>query len=58
MNTKTAVVVGGGRSIGAYLCKHLSQNGYDVAVADLNGENALNVAAEINAEADRRTLRK
>ena len=53
MNTKTAVVVGGGRSIGAYLCKHLAQNGYDVAVADLNGENALNVAAEINAEGGR-----
>ena len=51
MNSKTAVVIGGGRSLGAYLCKHLAKNGYDVAVADLNGDNAISVADEINAEA-------
>ena len=38
------------RSLGAYLCKHLAKNGYDVAVADLNGDNAISVADEINAE--------
>lgn len=50
MNNKTAIIIGGGRGLGAYLCHHLAQNGYDIAVADINGQNALNVAAEINAE--------
>ncbi|MBQ9080137.1 MAG: sorbitol-6-phosphate dehydrogenase [Clostridia bacterium] len=53
MNKKTAIIVGGGRSLGAYLSKHLAQNGYDVAVIDLDGENAASVAAEINAEGGR-----
>lgn len=50
---KTAVIIGGGRGLGEYLCKHLSKNGYDVAVADLNGDNALKVAADINAAGGR-----
>ncbi|AOV10032.1 MULTISPECIES: sorbitol-6-phosphate dehydrogenase [Enterobacteriaceae] len=43
-----AVVVGGGQTLGAFLCKGLADAGYKVAVADLNGGNAEAVAAEIN----------
>ena len=49
MNSKTAVVIGGGRSLGAYLCKHLAKNGYDVAV-DGNGSFDREVHAEKIAE--------
>lgn len=37
---KVALVVGGGRSLGEYLSKHLAKVGYDVAIADLNEDNA------------------
>ncbi|TDT51910.1 sorbitol-6-phosphate dehydrogenase [Fonticella tunisiensis] len=45
--TKVALVVGGGRSLGEYLSKHMAKEGYDVAVADINYENALKVSEEI-----------
>ncbi|WP_413724799.1 sorbitol-6-phosphate dehydrogenase [Sodalis sp. RH16] len=45
---KVAVVIGGGQTLGAFLCEGLAEAGYRVAVADLNGENANNVAAKIN----------
>ncbi len=44
---KVAVVVGGGRSLGEYLSKHLAKEDYYVAVADINYDNALKVAKEI-----------
>ena len=44
---KTAVVVGGGRSLGAFLSKHLATEGFRVAVLDINAENACAVAQEI-----------
>lgn len=44
---KTAVVVGGGQTLGEYLCKGLAEAGYKVGVADLNGQNATKVADEI-----------
>ena len=47
---KVAVVVGGGQTLGAFLSKGLGKAGYNVAVLDLNGENAVKVAAEIEAE--------
>ncbi|CAH0533294.1 Sorbitol-6-phosphate 2-dehydrogenase [Vibrio stylophorae] len=47
---KTALVVGGGQTLGAYLCHGLAEDGYRVAVADLNGQNADAIAAEINAK--------
>lgn len=47
--SKTAVVVGGGRSLGEYLSKHLAKVGYTVAVVDLDGNSALRVADDINA---------
>ena len=50
MNNKpTAIVIGGGQTLGAFLSKGLADAGYRVAVADLNGDNAERVAAEINA---------
>lgn len=48
MNTKVAVVIGGGQTLGAFLCAGLAENGYQVAVADLNGENAQKIATNIN----------
>lgn len=47
---KVALVVGGGRSLGEYLSKHLAKVGYDVAIADLNEDNAKKVAKEIEME--------
>ena len=48
--SKVALIVGGGRSLGEYLSKHMATEGYTVAVADLVYENALKVADEINAK--------
>lgn len=47
---KVALVVGGGRSLGAYVSKHLAAEGYAVAVADLNKDQAEQVAGEIGTE--------
>ncbi len=49
MNGKVAVVIGGGQTLGAFLSTGLANNGYRVAVADLNGSNADNVASEITS---------
>lgn len=51
MSEKVAIVVGGGQTLGAFLCNGLAESGYRVAVADLNGENAQKVADEINQKA-------
>ncbi|MDO4642702.1 MAG: sorbitol-6-phosphate dehydrogenase [Cardiobacteriaceae bacterium] len=48
MTTQTAIVIGGGQTLGAFLCKGLADAGYRVAVADLNGTNADQIAEEIN----------
>ncbi|VBB09500.1 short-chain dehydrogenase/reductase sdr [Lucifera butyrica] len=47
--SKVALVVGGGRSLGKFLSKHMAKEGYIVAVTDLIYENAQKVANEINA---------
>ncbi|MDG6881832.1 Sorbitol-6-phosphate 2-dehydrogenase [Phocoenobacter uteri] len=47
MNNKVAVIIGGGQTLGAFLSKGLAENGYRVAVADLNIINAEKVANEI-----------
>ncbi|SQE30332.1 Sorbitol-6-phosphate 2-dehydrogenase [Mannheimia haemolytica] len=47
---KVAIVVGGGQTLGAFLSEGLADAGYRVVVADLNGENAQKVAADINAK--------
>ncbi|MGC7559702.1 sorbitol-6-phosphate dehydrogenase [Pasteurella sp. PK-2025] len=48
--SKVAVVVGGGQTLGAFLSEGLAEAGYRVVVADLNGDNAKNVAARINTQ--------
>lgn len=45
---KVAVVIGGGQTLGAFLCEGLAQAGYRVAVADLNVGNARDMAKLIN----------
>lgn len=47
MTEKVAVVVGGGQTLGAYLCEGLADAGYRVAVADLNEANAQAIAEKI-----------
>jgi len=46
--SEVAVVIGGGQTLGAFLCQGLAQAGYRVAVADLNADNARQVAQQIN----------
>ena len=48
---KIAVVTGGGRGIGRAIALVLAQNGADVAVGDINLEDACGVAAEITETA-------
>ncbi|MEQ9869495.1 sorbitol-6-phosphate dehydrogenase [Pectobacterium odoriferum] len=45
---QVAVVIGGGQTLGAYLCEGLAEAGYKVAVADLNEKNAQSIADAIN----------
>lgn len=47
---QVAVVIGGGQTLGAFLCHGLAQAGYRVAVADLNQQHAFQVAEQINGE--------
>lgn len=47
---QVAVVIGGGQTLGAFLCEGLSEAGYQVAVADLNVANANNIADSINSK--------
>ena len=44
------VVIGGGQTLGAFLCHGLAAEGYRVAVVDIQSDKAANVAQEINAE--------
>ena len=48
---KIAVVTGGGHGIGRATCRRLQQEGIAVAVADLDGDAADTVAAEIGGNA-------
>lgn len=45
--SKVVLIVGGGRSLGEYLSKHMAKEGYEVAVADVVYENAQRVVTEI-----------
>ncbi|HEY0208218.1 sorbitol-6-phosphate dehydrogenase [Acerihabitans sp.] len=45
---QVAVVIGGGQTLGAFLCAGLAAAGYKVAVADLNAQHAWQVASDIN----------
>ena len=46
---KTAIVTGGASGMGRELSRHLGRSGVSVTLADLNGEGACAVAAEITA---------
>ena len=47
---QVAVVIGGGQTLGEFLCRGLAAEGYRVAVVDIQSEKAARVAQEINAE--------
>lgn len=44
---QVAVVIGGGQTLGAFLCRGLAAEGYRVAVVDIQSDKAANVAQEI-----------
>lgn len=50
MATQVAFVTGGAQGIGEAISKRLAKDGFAVAVADLNTENAAKVAKEIEAD--------
>lgn len=50
---KVAMVTGGGQGIGEAICKRLAKDGFAVAVADLNSENANKVAEAITKDGGR-----
>ena len=41
---QVAVVIGGGQTLGAFLCRGLATEGYRVAVVDIQSDKAANVA--------------
>lgn len=51
LETKVAVVTGGGGGIGAEVCRRLAREGARVAVVDLDGEAAARLATELGDEA-------
>lgn len=50
MAKKVAMVTGGAQGIGEAIARRLSQDGFAVAVADLNFEGAQKLADELNAD--------
>ena len=47
---QVAIVIGGGQTLGAFLCRGLAAEGYRIAVVDIQSDKAASVAQEINAE--------
>ncbi len=45
--SRVAVVTGGGSGMGRAICRHLAEQGRKVAVLDINGDTALEVAKEL-----------
>ena len=48
--SQVAVVIGGGQTLGEFLCRGLAAEGYRVAVVDIQSEKAARVADTINTE--------
>lgn len=44
---QVAVVIGGGQTLGAFLCRGLAEEGYRVAVVDIQSDKAANVAQKL-----------
>ena len=49
MSKKIAIVFGGSRGIGAAIARALADDGADVAIIDIDGDRAREVAAEVGA---------
>jgi len=49
LEDKAAIVTGGGQGIGQGIVHWLAEEGADVAVIDINGDNARKVADEVKA---------
>jgi 2-hydroxycyclohexanecarboxyl-CoA dehydrogenase len=48
--SRVAVVTGGGSGMGRAICRHLARLGHKVAVLDIDGDTALEVAKELEAD--------
>ncbi len=48
--SRVAVVTGGGSGMGRAICRHLAQQGRKVAVLDINGDTALEVAKDLEGD--------
>jgi 2-hydroxycyclohexanecarboxyl-CoA dehydrogenase len=48
--SRVAIVTGGGSGMGAAICRHLAARGHKVAVLDINGDAANEVATELRAD--------
>lgn len=48
--SRVAVVTGGGSGMGRAICRHLAEQGRKVAVLDINGDTALEVAKELEGD--------
>ena len=49
LEDKAAIVAGGGQGIGEGIVKCLAEEGANIAVVDINGDNAKKVADEVKA---------
>jgi len=47
MTKKTAIIAGGGQSLGEALCHRLAEENYQIIVVDINKENAHKVATDV-----------
>ncbi|MGO9857689.1 MAG: SDR family NAD(P)-dependent oxidoreductase [Acidimicrobiales bacterium] len=48
--SRVAVITGGGSGMGRAICRHLAEQGRKVAVLDINGDTALEVAKELEGD--------
>ncbi|SDI48589.1 sorbitol-6-phosphate dehydrogenase [Alteribacillus bidgolensis] len=56
LKEKVAIVAGGGQNLGEHISYRLAREGYGVAVTDINEENAVSVASDIEKETDQNVI--